>query len=147
MSPIFHLHPVRKMHMSILRELKSEKKCNLGKPHCFPKRLKWTFFEFLWSEKGFLKNFDFSLWVIRAATCTHIKYCTIFPILGHDTCLSCPYQNNLTTNIFYLQFSESKSKHFKQHVINLCTALSFLLGYEPCSFISKILENSKHHHF
>ena len=68
--------------------LKSEERCNLGKPHFFPQRLKYTFvLQCFWTERSwrvcevnFFSNVDFSLWWNHAATHAAIPLCTIFSL-------------------------------------------------------------------
>ena len=71
-------------------QLKHEKNCNFGTMHCFPQRLKSTFFKkfpterpwrSLQSEEKNSKSNDCSIRGNCAATYTHTIYCTIFPFL------------------------------------------------------------------
>ena len=75
--------------------LKSEKRCNLGKPHCLPQEQRYflNFFKRCSSEGAsnrvktfFSKNIDFSIWGKQQCnhSYTHLLFCTIFPFLEQD---------------------------------------------------------------
>ena len=139
--------------------LKSQKSCNLRKPHCphcssLPTKIivflffifsNWMAPELACDEDFFFKKNDFSLWDNRTTIGTNNFYWTIFPLLAH--CLSCitqdvsavVFQSKCRSNINYFCTWRIKAQKLGFNVIvTISFGISVFVNIR--SWLSRILE-------